>query len=67
MNTKENKERFVFAMMKDGKVYRYMVRFTQNGYKEYVGCFKTKEEAIAARNLHMDKNHTRILKVGSDE
>lgn len=48
MNVNKRKPRHVFAVKKDGKVYRYMARVNISFKKIYLGCFKTQGEAVAA-------------------
>lgn len=54
MNRKSKKPACVFAMKKDGKIYRYMVRVYINKERHYVGCFKDEESAVIAYNKYME-------------
>ena len=38
------KAKCVFAIKKNGKPYRYMVRVIIRGQKTYLGCYKTEDE-----------------------
>lgn len=40
--------KFIFILKKDGLPYRYMVRYSIDGFKKYVGCFKTESQAMQA-------------------
>lgn len=53
MNRKENKHTCVFPIMREGKIYRYMVRTYINRERHYVGCFKTEKEAAQAYDRYM--------------
>ena len=55
MNETPEKIKYVFPIKKNGKIYRYMVRFIENGYRTYIGCFKTQEEAVIALNNYESK------------
>jgi hypothetical protein len=61
MNVKKTKPTYVFALKRDGKVYRYMARVTINHLKKYLGCFQTQAEAVAAVKKFFDNrpNHGR--------
>jgi hypothetical protein len=48
MNVNKRKPRYVFAIKRDGKVYRYMARINISFKRIYLGCFKTQGEAVAA-------------------
>ena len=49
MNRNKKKPQYVFAIKKDGKVYRYMARLTGRKHEKiYLGCFKTQAEAVRA-------------------
>lgn len=53
--------RFVFEVKKNGETYRFIVRITMNGFKEYIGCFKTREDAVIARDKALKKNKMRVV------
>lgn len=59
MNLKSKKPTYVFALKKNGKVYRYMARIIVNYRKIYLGCFKTQGEAVNAVKNYFDNqpNH----------
>jgi hypothetical protein len=48
MNRKKNKNKCVFLYKLNGQPYRWIVRFTVNKEKRYVGCYKSHDEASAA-------------------
>lgn len=53
------KEKFIFPIKRNGEIYRYMVRFTINQEKIYVGCFKSVEDAKRARDNHKLRPHNK--------
>lgn len=56
MNRDEKKPKWIFAIKKGGKVYRYMVRMIVKGKRVYLGCFETIEAAQAAIEQHRRKH-----------
>ncbi|NCX93101.1 MAG: hypothetical protein EBX40_00280 [Gammaproteobacteria bacterium] len=48
MNRKRAKHRCVFLYKLNGKPYRWVVRFTVNKERRYIGCFKDHGEACQA-------------------
>lgn len=44
----EKAKKCIFVQTKDGKPYRWIVRFSVHGLKKYVGCYKSAEEATEA-------------------
>lgn len=40
--------KFIFPIVKNGATYRYMVRYSIEGFKKYVGCFETEAQAVQA-------------------
>jgi len=52
---KDDKPRCVFAIKRNGEIYRYMARYTDNGFRVYLGCFKTEAEAVAAYQAKLEK------------
>ena len=48
MNRKKNKNKCVFLYKLNGQPYRWIVRFTVNKEKRYVGCYKSHDEACQA-------------------
>ena len=61
MNLNRKKPTYVFAIKRDGKVYRYMARVTVQFNKIYLGCYKTQEEAVVAVKKYFEnpKNYGR--------
>ena len=43
-------------MRRNGKIYRYVVKYTVDKCRVYVGCFKTEAEAVAAYQLKLVKD-----------
>jgi len=62
MNKKPKKNQCVFPMFRNGKVYRWIVKYTVNKCRVYVGCFKTEAEAIAAYQLKLAKDQQKRWK-----
>lgn len=50
----------VFPVKRNGEIYRYVVKVTHNRERVYVGCYKSKEEAIHAHKLYMTKHAAKI-------
>jgi hypothetical protein len=48
MNRKKNKNKCVFLYKLNGQPYRWIVRFTINKERRYIGCFKEHGEACQA-------------------
>lgn len=44
----------VFPQKLNGKIYRYVVKVTVSGVREYIGCFKTEDDALTALNAHLE-------------
>jgi hypothetical protein len=59
MNVNKRKPQYVFAVKKNGKVYRYMARITRNFMQIYLGCFKTQKEAVAAVKYYLETGRKR--------
>ena len=55
------KTRCVFPIFRKGELYRFVVRISMDGYRQYVGCFKTQEDAIRARDRAIEKNNSRRI------
>lgn len=51
-----DKQVCVFLMKRNGEPYRWIVKVTVQKERKYVGCFKTKPEAVQALNSFMFKN-----------
>jgi hypothetical protein len=62
MNRVMAKPACVFLMKRKGVPYRWIVKTTVNRERVYLGCFKTKEEAVKAWNRFLnggkDGSHT---------
>lgn len=56
MNRKPYKEECIFEVYRKGQLYRYIVRTTLNKERRYIGCFKTKEEAVEAYQQFKEKH-----------
>jgi len=52
MKNKKKPGKNVFQIKLNGKPYRWAARYSLNGFKVYVGCFKTEAEAIQALARH---------------
>ncbi len=52
MKNKKKPGKNVFQIKLNGKPYRWAARYSVNGFKVYVGCFKTEDEAIQALARH---------------
>ncbi|NDC55519.1 MAG: hypothetical protein EBZ69_01665 [Alphaproteobacteria bacterium] len=46
----------VFLMKRNGLPYRWIVKTTVNRERVYLGCFKTKEEAVKAWKKHLGES-----------
>jgi hypothetical protein len=46
----------VFMMKRNGEPYRWIVRVTVQKERRYVGCYKTKPEAVSALQAFMAKH-----------
>jgi hypothetical protein len=46
MNRKKSKPQCVYEVKKNGEVYRYIVRTVIKGKTHYLGCYKTRSEAV---------------------
>jgi hypothetical protein len=62
MNRKKNKHQCVFVYKRNGKPYRYIVRFTVQKERKYIGCYKELHEAElaateAAKRLGLGATH----------
>lgn len=51
-----DKQVCVFLMKRNGEPYRWIVKVTIQKERKYIGCFKTKPEAVQALNSFMWKN-----------
>lgn len=51
-----DKQVCVFLMKRNGEPYRWIVKVTIKKERKYIGCFKTKPEAVQALNSFMWKN-----------
>lgn len=56
MNRKTYKEACIFELYRKGKLYRYIVKTTLNKERRYIGCFKTREEAVEAYKQFKEKH-----------
>jgi L-alanine-DL-glutamate epimerase-like enolase superfamily enzyme len=55
MNTRPDKPKRIFPMFRGGKIYRYIVKYTEDKCRVYLGCFKTEAEAAEAYRAHLEK------------
>lgn len=46
----------VFMMKRNGQPYRWIVRVTVRKERRYVGCYKTRPEAVTALEAFMAKH-----------
>jgi hypothetical protein len=65
MKTKKKPGKNVFLRKRNGVPYRWWGRYSLNGFKFYVGCFKTEAEAIEAVAKHKAKQTAKIALKGS--
>ena len=52
----------VFMMKRNGRPYRWIVRVTVQKERRYVGCYKTRPEAVNALRAFMAKHGKRQSK-----
>jgi hypothetical protein len=48
MNINPKKPTHVFAIKRNGKVYRYMARISKGSFRIYLGCFEKQSDAVLA-------------------
>ena len=60
---KKKKPLCVYAMKRNGKPYRWMVRTVVKGEPVYLGCYESMEKAVEAWNRYAVKNGKQVTSI----